>query len=671
MNTNQIAYIPDCITKTSTVTMKKFYFPFVFIFIANAALAQQNTVDSLLKRIASSKEDTIKVWLLIKVADILLNNEPPKARIYIQQAETLSQKLKFNAGIIRSNANFAETYSIEGKNDSAMLFFEKNLKFAREINDSLQIGIALLNIGAMYRNQSEYEKALSYSLEGKTIFERKKDASLSSQVNDALQLLYYNRTEYDKAISYGEEAVAQARKQTDPFLLLKPLINLSLSYTAKNNYEASNRLLNEALEIAKPMQNPRVDAVIMQNLSEIALKNYNIPLTEHFLTKSLAIYKEIGDMEAQSVCLRGLSICFLQSRNFTKALQFADSALSINRKNSFAKEEVAVIRQIALINYAMGDLKEGYINDDKSNLLIEEIIKKITSEQSANLEKKYETSKKESEIIKLQNEKKIQELTIQKKNQLNYLLMGGAIVLLVVSLLAYRNYRQKQNLQLQRISELEKEKQLLATEAVLKGESQERTRLAKDLHDGLGGMLSGIKFSLNTMKGNLVMTPENAQAFEKSLDMLDSSIGEMRRVAHNMMPEALVKFGLDTALKDFCFDINQSGAIKVVYQSMGLENMKSDQTFSITIYRIVQEMLNNTLKHAKATTAIVQLTKNDNQLSVTVEDDGIGFDTAILTSAKGIGWANIQNRIEFVKGHLDLQSKPGQGTSYHMEFPLS
>ena len=116
------------------------------------------------------------------------------------------------------------------------------------------------------------------------------------------------------------------------------------------------------------------------------------------------------------------------------------------------------------------------------------------------------------------------------------------------------------------------------------------------------------------MKGNLIMTPENAQAFERSMDMLDSSIKEMRRVAHNMMPEALVKFGLDTALKDFCNDINQSGALKINYQSIGLENGGIEQTIAITIYRIVQELINNTMKHAAATTAIVQVTKSNNRL---------------------------------------------------------
>src|SRR5690606_25407219 len=114
------------------------------------------------------------------------------------------------------------------------------------------------------------------------------------------------------------------------------------------------------------------------------------------------------------------------------------------------------------------------------------------------------------------------------------------------------------------------------------GEEQERTRLAQDLHDGLGGMLSGIKYSFNTIKGNVVMTKENQQAFERSMDMLDSSIHEMRRVAHNMMPEVLLKFGLDTALKDFCNDISKTGVLQISYQSLGMKDVQPSQTTAIT-----------------------------------------------------------------------------------------
>jgi signal transduction histidine kinase len=151
------------------------------------------------------------------------------------------------------------------------------------------------------------------------------------------------------------------------------------------------------------------------------------------------------------------------------------------------------------------------------------------------------------------------------------------------------------------------------------------------------------------------------------MDMLDSSIKEMRRVAHNMMPEALVKFGLDTALKDFCADINKSGALHVSYQSIGLGNTEIDQTTSITIYRIVQELLNNTMKHASAKNAIVQLSKTNGQIAVTVEDDGKGFDTSVLKGTRGIGWSNIQNRVEFLKGKLDVNSAPDKGTSVLIE----
>ncbi|MBK6378426.1 MAG: hypothetical protein IPF72_01195 [Chitinophagaceae bacterium] len=256
---------------------------------------------------------------------------------------------------------------------------------------------------------------------------------------------------------------------------------------------------------------------------------------------------------------------------------------------------------------------------------------------------------------------------MEKRKVLNYILIGSAAVLLILSFLAYRNYNQKKKLQQQRISELETLQQLTATGAVLKGEEQERTRLAKDLHDGLGGMLSGIKYSLNTMKGNLIMTPENNQAFERSIDMLDSSIQEMRRVAHNMMPEALVKFGLDTAMNDFCNDISKSGALQISYQSIGLENEMVEQTTAITIYRIVQELINNTMKHAAAKTAIVQVTKSVNQFAITVEDDGTGFDTAILKQSGGIGWNNIRNRVEFLKGTLDVRSEKEKGTSVHIE----
>jgi signal transduction histidine kinase len=283
---------------------------------------------------------------------------------------------------------------------------------------------------------------------------------------------------------------------------------------------------------------------------------------------------------------------------------------------------------------------------------------------------RFETEKKELQIAQLEAEKKVHQLTISRKNTLNYILIGGAITLGAIFLLSYRSYRQKQRLQQQRISELETEKKIIRYRSSTKRRGTGTNPPGKGPPRWIGRDVVGIKYSLNTMKGNLIMTPDNAQAFERSMDMLDSSIKEMRRVAHNMMPEALVKFGLDTALKDFCNDINQSGALKINYQSIGLDGVELDQIVSITIYRIIQELINNSIKHAAASSAIVQLTKNEDQLSVTVEDNGKGFDTSILNAARGIGWSNVQNRVEFLKGNLDVNSSPGNGTSVHIEIEI-
>ena len=141
-------------------------------------------------------------------------------------------------------------------------------------------------------------------------------------------------------------------------------------------------------------------------------------------------------------------------------------------------------------------------------------------------------------------------------------------------------------------------------------------------------------------------------------------------MAHNMMPEALIRFGLDAALRDFCNDINASGALVVNYQSIALKDATLDQSISITLFRIVQELIHNTMKHAGANSALVQISLSVGKLFVTVEDDGRGFDSSQLQSSPGIGWTNIISRVEFLKGKWDIASKAGEGTSVHIELDV-
>jgi signal transduction histidine kinase len=313
-----------------------------------------------------------------------------------------------------------------------------------------------------------------------------------------------------------------------------------------------------------------------------------------------------------------------------------------------------------------GDYARALDFRKKFEVLNDSIIGEKSRSTILTQEIRFESEKKEARIRALEAQRRIQELTIQQKHNLNYILAGVIASVSIIAALFYLNYRQKQRLQRQRIQELETEKKLTVVEAVLKGEEQERARLAKDLHDGLGGMLSGIKYALNSVRHTMALAPEHHDTFERSLGMLDGSIREMRRVAHNMMPEALVRFGLHAALRDFCNDINQSGALRVSYQYIGVEDSPFEPTLAIAVYRIVQELISNSLKHAHASEAIVQIARTDRQLSLTVEDDGRGFDPGTLKTGTGIGWTNIQHRVALVRGRLDVQSGAA-GTSVQIE----
>ncbi|HND82886.1 MAG TPA: ATP-binding protein, partial [Chitinophagales bacterium] len=183
--------------------------------------------------------------------------------------------------------------------------------------------------------------------------------------------------------------------------------------------------------------------------------------------------------------------------------------------------------------------------------------------------------------------------------------------------------------------------------------------------------LSSVKYSLNDMKENVILSADNAVSFTRSIDMLDSGIQELRRIAHNMMPENLMKFGLDKALADYCQSISKTNIVEISYNSFQLEDYIENSNVSITVYRVIQELINNTIKHANATQIIVQVFKENNILNITVEDNGKGFDVNNISNFKGAGWTNIQNRINYLKGKIQVDSAPTEGTSVNIEIPLT
>jgi signal transduction histidine kinase len=349
-------------------------------------------------------------------------------------------------------------------------------------------------------------------------------------------------------------------------------------------------------------------------------------------------------------------------------------SLDVSQRFNYKPKILSALSNLSELEHKKGNYVKAYEFKAKQASLADSLVKNQNHYRILLMDEEFEAEKKNNEIIQLQKDKQIQSLSLEQKSILNYILVGSVAALLVIGFLAYRNVRhrqklseQKSELQQQRIRELEKDRQLLTVDSMLKGQEEERSRLAKDLHDGLGGLLSGVKFSLINMKENLIVTPDNMALFERSLDMIDVSISELRRVAHNMMPEMLSKFGLDEALREYCGQVNSTKLVEVKYQSFGMEARLS-KSQEIIVYRIIQELLNNIVKHSAATQAFIQVIRRNDLLNIVVEDNGKGFDSSSLEKNKGAGWVNIRSRVEYLKGQLDITSKPGKGTLVIIEF---
>jgi signal transduction histidine kinase len=256
-----------------------------------------------------------------------------------------------------------------------------------------------------------------------------------------------------------------------------------------------------------------------------------------------------------------------------------------------------------------------------------------------------------------------------------YILIGSLLLILLFSYTYFRNLRNKKiiadqqfEIQEKQLLELKKERQLLAARSVLLGEETERTRLAGDLHDGLGGLLTSVKLKLSTMKENAIITSENLEHFNHALNLLDTSINEMRRVAHNLMPETLIHYGLQTALHDFVNQVAPENSTTLSFNTFG-NDLRFNKELEITTYRITQELITNAIKHAFAKQIDVQLFTEKERICVQIIDNGIGFDPEKQNgSTKGKGLKNIHDRVTAFNGRFEILSQQGKGTECTLEF---
>lgn len=632
--------------------------------------------DSLWNEFKNSREDTNRVYLFIQLGQQYETNDPDSALLLYEQALKLSQQLNYTRGIISYYTNATYVYNIMSRYDTSLILNLKSVDIAREFGDPERLSACLGNVGASYMSLKEYEKAIEYFQQsGKIYLQLNEEGKLTTMYSN-LCVVYREIGQYEKAREYGEKALQLARKKNNVYAITAALTNLSTVYNSIGQLSKSIAVLKEARELAAESNNDYAFLIATLNLSDLHLKLADFGPIKTYFEEALELATKLHDNESKAIALRGLSIYYFNNGKATEAELYANRSLQQALAGNFREDIGKAYSVLAEISILKHDFKKNMFYSTKSDSVRNVVLNESVAQNIHTLELKHQAEIKEQQIKDLQLESEIKDLSIRQKQWVNYTLGVALVGVFSIALLIRRTYLQKQRLlgkenlvQQARIAQLEIEKQLLASEAVIKGQDEERGRLAKDLHDGLGGLLSGVKFSLVNMKSNVLLDADNALVFERSLDMLDHSISELRRVAHNMMPEVLVKFGLHEALKSYCESIRLSGIFQVDFQSIGTEKRLPSNT-EIIVYRVIQELLNNAAKYAQASRVLVQLAMHEHELSVTVEDNGVGFDVNSLETAKGAGWVNIRSRVDYVKGKLDVQSGAQHGTSVHISIPV-
>ena len=373
--------------------------------------------------------------------------------------------------------------------------------------------------------------------------------------------------------------------------------------------------------------------------------------------KALAIREESGDPFFIVSDLAEISELQAQTGNTPEGIDNGKKALAIAIENKI-DAKLPMIHTALAHNYERaGNFREAAESYKLLNSLKDSLYNDANPKALAEIQTKYETVKKEQEIEQQKNK-----IARQK-----FLFIGLALLTLLTGLLLYsqyKRYRLKKEAQMQ--TEIRKQQEL-SSKAVMAAEENERQRIAKDLHDGVGQMMSAAKMNLSAFESEINFAGEQKRSFKKVIQLVDESCREVRNVSHIMMPNALMKNELSAAIREFVDKLDKK-SLQVQVYTEGLDQYVDANT-KLVLYRVLQECVTNVIKHAAATTLDISVIRSTDGIDAIVEDNGKGFDTINKNSFEGIGLKNIRTRVEYLKGTVDIDSIPEQGTVIAIHIP--
>lgn len=605
---------------------------------------------------------------ILQAADSLKKeNQVDSAALLYESAFAKSEFSSYVSGTIKSLIGKANIAKERGNYESANQYLEQALPLCTTQSKTLQFKSLLYSeIGANLAYRGIFEQAaLSFE---KAVHAAKIVPSEELPIGTIytnIAGIYTNAKMYDKAQLYIDKLDAQIKEKPNAQLNVYRLWLLASLNNSLNKNDEALVYIDSLIPVAKSINDLSSLFTAYWKAGDISIIKKDVSKAQFYLAHLKGISEKVEPilrirayrLAAQTARLSG---DYNQSiKEYERVLEFANQSGSLFDK-------LSTHSGMAKTYAAMKDFKRAYEQEQLVKIYKDSVNTEEQSRNIASVEARFQAAQKDKDLAEKDKALAQKSLEIFQKNAAikNRNLVVGVAFLAIVALIflfyfIFKNYRQKQVLKEEAMRLELKEKELGEVQLMMDAEEQERTRIARDIHDGLM-----IKFSTVTM--NLSALFDGDKAKEPYLEQLDKAISSLRNVAHNLMPDVLLDGGLSEALFYFCENINEEINFEITFSQVN-EIPRFEEKFELSVYRMVQELIQNVVKHAKANEAFVQLSFNDGILNVTVEDDGIGFVKSNEHNA-GLGLKSIQNRIASIGGTVDISTDTDSGTSVMLEF---
>lgn len=680
----------------------------IIILIANISpkgfVAAQDSIFKL-EGIFDKEDNTEKVNTLLSLcANYYRQNRFDTAFLCARQALFISYKIDFQAGIADSYYKLSSIHTILNSTDSSIYYASKALHFAQLGSDSMIIAKTNFRLGNLIKATSNPFMAINHYRIANKIFMATKNIPMVTIVCNGIGNYYRRISQYDSAAVYFHKFLDYSNENTPPLHIAKVHSNLGMIYENLHEYDIALDYYEQAFPVIMNSTDTIEMGNIFNNLGtrEVAIENYS--KAEFYFVKADSIFRRIDNKLGLSHCQinmarlyseqglydkslanyssalkyyrindhadgmivawDGIAFIYQETLDYKQALIYVDSCLNLaNQTQNLMRQEEALIRLSSIYT-----LMEEWEKVTNTLLLLHEIedsiyaLKKVTNVHDLML--RYAREKDQLRILDLQNK------NLQRTKQRNaFLIFGVGLFLFALYLYIFFRYRARKNQIIadQRIQQLEEEKKLLAAKFLVEGQETERKRIATAIHDSLGVLLSTSKMHITSIK---VDKEENKTLLDKASKFLDEASTEMRKISHNMMPGALSKLGLCEALEDLFETLNEADGMDARMEVIG-PKQRLPENMEIMIYRVVQEMVNNTLKHANASRIDLTMVLNPDEIDLNYADNGNGFDVEAVQSQKTMGVQSIRSRVKFLDGTIKIDSSPGNGVVYTIRVPMN